>query len=403
MLKILNRKAPGTSGGVADGLLTYLRMGKEEAGLGEGWHEPERHDGTWGYRWMKGHARLRLRNDGWEQQRALHVLAGHPFAAERWPVLQVFINGELIGLKGVRPHYMGLSFPLPPTPGPVIDVLLLLDKTFASQLTGDPRELGAQIREVGILSPLSPSHPVLLEVETTKLCNIVPPCVHCFPKVLGEGPEAGQHIRSEIVDKVLPLFKAADTVSLHGVGEPLTNPRIRELVEAIDHDDTYLSLCSNGILLNERNARFLVEQRVKQINISLDAATPETYKKIRRGDLTKILANIKRLARIKEELGSREPTITISMVLMRENASEAVRFVELAKEIGAQTARFSRLNPIDPSYPDDYTVEHSGFSFHYKEQMLPDNKQHYDICLSAARQRAAELGVFFSLSYQELT
>jgi len=55
-----------------------------------------------------------------------------------------------------------------------------------------------------------------------------------------------------------------------------------------------LHIDTNGIYLDQETAEALVESRLESINISLDAATSETFQRVRKGapPLDNVLANI---------------------------------------------------------------------------------------------------------------
>ena len=156
----------------------------------------------------------------------------------------------------------------------------------------------------------------------------------------------------------------------------------------IDTDKTDVQFNSNGLLLTENLCRELITKRLKLIDFSLDAATPETYRKIRRSDFSLVTKNIQRLSEIKKELGVDYPIIKLNMTLMNENLSEAVGFIELADRLGAEIVHFGLLNPFK-----DYSLENNDFVFGYKAQMIDINSDFFKETVAKAEQRAGELSI----------
>src|SRR5437667_445169 len=82
-----------------------------------------------------------------------------------------------------------------------------------------------------------------------------------------------------------------------GEGEPLLHPHGYDLIEyAARHSGVFVTLTTNGTIMNEKRTQRLLECGVHLIDISIDALTPETYAKIRvNGKLEETRANVLRL------------------------------------------------------------------------------------------------------------
>lgn len=66
----------------------------------------------------------------------------------------------------------------------------------------------------------------------------------------------------------------------------------------------------------------------------MEAATQETYKSIRGGDLKQVLSNIHSLAKERDARGLQYPDIQTNFVAMRRNIEELPEFIRLAAEAG---------------------------------------------------------------------
>lgn len=269
----------------------------------------------------------------------------------------------------------------------------------ASQDTPDERALGICLFEVDkaeLRDEYCSSLPLSLEIETTRKCNMNPPCVMCGRMLAGKTFQ--REMPDAVLQKIQPYVTQAQSVSLHGIGEPLTDPRIFNILELIKDGRTRSSFSTNGLLLDGEAARKLVSLRIREIHVSFDAATEGTYKKLRGGDFTTLRQHVSTLSRIKREMRSSYPLISLSMVLMRENMHEAEGLVELAHEVGAQKVIFQLLNPRDCYF----SVKRGSFIFDYGEQLVSSNDSDLKQHLLAAQQKALQRGIELDFSLKEL-
>jgi sulfatase maturation enzyme AslB (radical SAM superfamily) len=172
----------------------------------------------------------------------------------------------------------------------------------------------------------APRLPEIVQIESTNICNAK--CVFC--------PRDEMHRRQGIMDWAL-YAKIVDEcvelgiehVRMHNYGEPFID---RQLVEKVRYAKTrgvpQVGMISNGSLITEDVARGMIEAGLDAINISVDAAGKEIFESTRLGlRYDKVIANIERLLRLREEIGRRRPKLILSFV--RQNNSEDERaFIE---------------------------------------------------------------------------
>lgn len=217
--------------------------------------------------------------------------------------------------------------------------------------------------------------PYRIGIELTNKCNIN--CIHCIKKSsykLGE-------MKFEDFKTIFAEFPYAISVSLNGVGEPLLHPQFFDVVRHIKSVRPHLitTIFSNGILINESMCYEFIKSGLSKIHISLDAASSETYKKVRGVDkFEHILSNIRMLVELKRKLNSKTPLIGINFLLMKENEGELVRFIGLAKELGV-----------------DYICEIDTFLFNFGDWKLRELRgmDSYMSELEAGRQELKKIGV----------
>ena len=182
---------------------------------------------------------------------------------------------------------------------------------------------------------LAPEAPHEIWLELTTRCNVLPPCVMCGYAASNVAPRERRHMDPATWRSLLPLLREAHHVGLHGAGEPLLYPFLDDLLVGLGAGPV-VGFNSNGHLLGFDVSRRLVERGLGWISISLDAATPETYLRIRRRtDFEALLSRIRKLREARDAAGASRPRIEINMTLMRLNLEEAPAFVDLAVRIGA--------------------------------------------------------------------
>lgn len=357
----------------------------------EGWHSEERTP-TGTFRWMKKSARFTLEGLPTKGERTLTLVGGHPMHEGKNPTLKVYAEEELLGEREVLESTQTYPFPLRNRTHNV-EFLLELDRTFKPENPNDQRELGMMIEKVMIHTKKNPSFPSILEIETSTHCNINPPCVMCYPRLFDKRQFRGE-IAKSVTEKLTPHLKDFRTISLHGVGEPLLGKNLFIILDNINTDRTDVQFNSNGLLLTEEMSRKLIAKKLKLIDFSLDAATPETYKKIRRSDFRRVIANIRMLSEIKSELGVKHPVIKLNMTLMNENLREVTPFIAMASRLGAEIVHLGLLNPFK-----EYKVENEDFIFNYQEQMIDTESDIFKETIERAKQRAAETNIKLYLEF----
>ncbi len=138
-----------------------------------------------------------------------------------------------------------------------------------------------------------------LRISVTDRCNIR--CFYCMPNELVQFLPRDQILTFEEIERFVRLVvpMGVRKFRLTG-GEPLVRSGLSDLVKRIAQIEGVedLALTTNGILLADQ-AESLKEAGLKRINISLDAMTEETFRKISRRDgLDRVLDGIKVAKRV---------------------------------------------------------------------------------------------------------
>jgi radical SAM protein with 4Fe4S-binding SPASM domain len=183
-----------------------------------------------------------------------------------------------------------------------------------------------------------PGGPLTLAIESTAKCNLF--CPMCPRESIYFPPR----------NMELPLFRkisdeGRDFLEFavpYGVGEPLLNPEIYEMISYCRKLGVPTGLSTNATVLTEKASRMLIEAGLDYIIFAFDGATPETFEKYRKGaDFHKVRNNILAFLRIKKEMKSRIFCI-VQVVRLKDNASEVPDLVRMWRVAGINEVRVKK-------------------------------------------------------------
>jgi MoaA/NifB/PqqE/SkfB family radical SAM enzyme len=212
------------------------------------------------------------------------------------------------------------------------------------------------------------SHPPKLGVDMTGACNVKPPCVYCawdFNKAL-EGDNVDLPFSTATLEQYGGFFDDTQELVNCSIGEPFMMKNVDELLEQFSSRGKVLELTTNGQILTDTNIAKLLGHNA-HLYISLDAATPETYARLRNPTFTRLLDNVRRLVKAKGGRG-RLPLVYLVFMPMKANVHEVDAFVKLAAELGADRLV---LRPLNDSEGVDLKFDRSDYHFDYQQEILP--------------------------------
>ncbi|HWQ53967.1 MAG TPA: radical SAM protein [Bryobacteraceae bacterium] len=178
------------------------------------------------------------------------------------------------------------------------------------------------------------SMPRCLGVVLSNRCNIG--CVHCYQPKNGDSLLEPRPIGEALRREFASLYPYVATVRLQG-GELFAIPGFSEMLDDVGAvvDRPIVSISTNATLIDEGWAERIVRTPLQNVTVSIDAAHPDTFARLRRGSrLEDVLANIRRIQRWKEKLGSKYPYIDSFFVVMRSNFREIPEYVRMMRELG---------------------------------------------------------------------
>ncbi len=183
-------------------------------------------------------------------------------------------------------------------------------------------------------------HPVVIELALDETCNLH--CPSCRRTLNTGNPDA----RSDIEHMVTQLLDAgwldkAGSITLASMGEVFYSPNYRRLITTA-FKRKQIFILSNGTLFNQANWDLIKDQYEQiDVSISVDAATPETYRRVRGGDFKQLQQNLAMLSELRQ--AGKINFLEINFVVQRANYRDMPAFVQWGKDLHVDHVWFKQL------------------------------------------------------------
>ena len=189
------------------------------------------------------------------------------------------------------------------------------------------------------LSIINDDHKLKTEYPTTVVLELVNRCdLQCVMCYQGFRNDADKFTVDEaMLDKIFDDFKKNKLSALMlTASEPLLYKHFDKVLKRAEEAEIMdVFIFTNGNLLNEKNSRLILNSCVTRLFVSIDAATEETYNKIRipvskrlleENRLKKLENNVKNFIKLRDDLNNRLPLTRVSFVALKENSHEVELF-----------------------------------------------------------------------------
>jgi len=182
--------------------------------------------------------------------------------------------------------------------------------------------------------------PKVVFIEVTNRCNLL--CQTCPRTYFDREP-----LKSLSLDEFISIaeqFPNMERALLHGIGEPLLNRELPEIIKYLKGRNVEVIINSNGTLLTPQWQEKLIESGLDQYRCSIDGAKDETYARIRGADLLpKLRRGLAGLVETKKRLGVHKPIVSIWCVATHENLQELPDLLQLSADLGVLEVYMQRL------------------------------------------------------------
>src|SRR5580693_9215256 len=140
------------------------------------------------------------------------------------------------------------------------------------------------------LSVIMEADPVCLYLETTNRCNLL--CTTC-PRTFEE-LEPEKDMSWDLFTSIIDQFPKIARVVLHGVGEPMLVKGLPRMIRYLKDRGVYVLFNTNGTLLTPKKHPELIDTRLDELRVSLDAADAKSFLAVRGKDFFhRIVRNVR--------------------------------------------------------------------------------------------------------------
>ena len=184
--------------------------------------------------------------------------------------------------------------------------------------------------------------PSFIQIEPTTKCNLR--CKICLrTHTCPDGShDMSMDVFKLIIDQSVSLHLVKPVIKLIGLGEPLLNPHIASMVEYAKRKGLRVEIVSNFTTVNPKILAKFVEAQLDSLCVSLDAASPEIFERIRVGaKFDEVIGNVKSFLKIRKDMNSVKPRVFFNSTINEDNVKEIPAIVELAKSVGVDGVNFA--------------------------------------------------------------
>lgn len=284
-------------------------------------------------------------------------------------------------MTGQDPRQSEHASQLPVSTLPLQELPILPEQTFLPDAYRLPQ--GYQRGMIAV------SNPKVVFIEVTNRCNLL--CETC-PRTFFTREPLKSLTYQEFVF-IAEQFPEMHRAVLHGIGEPLLNKELPEIIAYLKGRDVEVIFNSNGTLLTPEWQRRLVMSGLDEYRCSIDGSTPETYARIRGADLLyKIHAGLEGLVKTKTRLEADLPRISIWCVASHENLDELPDLVRTAARLGVPEVYVQRMTFFASEPGEQYGMARAELA------VFGSASEWQDEIISTCERLGAELGVDFRAS-----
>lgn len=189
-------------------------------------------------------------------------------------------------------------------------------------------------------------------IEPTVECNL--DCITCFRN---HWDQPLGRMSDETFEQIFVYLQTLDPIPdvyFGGIGEPLFHPKTIEWIGRVKQLGVNVEVITNGTTLTERKSKELIATGVDLVWVSLDGASEDTFADVRLGaELPKIVANMKRFAKLRKGGHFPRPEIGVAFVAMKRNINDLPEIIRIGKSFRAKHFSVSNVQPATEDMLDE--------------------------------------------------
>ena len=188
----------------------------------------------------------------------------------------------------------------------------------------------------------TPDKPKHVAISFDEVCNLK--CLSCRKQGLYHNSDNLKRTLQEVTDKIVDSewINQAEHFEIAGNGEVFYSEWYKELLFNTKIQGNNILIQTNGTLIQQEYLDQLIE-RYKYIEfyVSIDAASDETFRKLRTGSWKALTKGLDLLSEYRKKNFINR--VRLSFVVQRDNYTEMIDFIKMAKHYGFDWIYFSRI------------------------------------------------------------
>jgi MoaA/NifB/PqqE/SkfB family radical SAM enzyme len=222
---------------------------------------------------------------------------------------------------------------------------------------------------------------ITIRMDITNKCNLR--CIMCHYKEQEVYSQPTKLVTPDVLHQQLkeigPFVKH---IMLSCGFEPLMSKHFGGILSMLRSNFPHMEigLCTNGMLLDSKARKAIMENKVSHMIFSLDGVNKATVERIRAGaNYERILGNIMALRDLKKRYNRNFPLMFMDFVLMNSNIHEAPAFIKLCAELGIHTIDFRHL--VGNIYFNEHEemLTHQPERYNYYRQLIINEAKKYPV------------------------
>lgn len=178
--------------------------------------------------------------------------------------------------------------------------------------------------------------PLYFHIEVANRCNLS--CQMCSRD---KWNISDNNMQLDTFKRILSRIEKAELITLFGLGEPLTNPEIFEMVRLCKQRGFKVAFTTNGYLLNEARAKEVFESGLDYIRFSVDTVAEGAGEGHKYSSVA--IGNIERLATMRGD--GKVPEVTFNTVVSMDNVKDVEKVILFAKKAGVDGVNLIAIVP----------------------------------------------------------
>ncbi|MFC1848568.1 twitch domain-containing radical SAM protein [candidate division CSSED10-310 bacterium] len=195
--------------------------------------------------------------------------------------------------------------------------------------------------------------PRVLNLTYDPSCNLAcPSCRSHYITLKGKARQQVEKIHRQVTG---PHITDAHRIIISGMGDPFGSKLYYSFLRDFDPrsaPDLKIQLSTNGLQFNEQTWNMICHDAIDMVDVSVDAATPETYQLNRGGDFDTLLENLEFIGELRRR--GKLAVFKLHYVVQANNFLEMKDFVTLGLKVHCDSICFKQLVNWNSYSEQDY-------------------------------------------------